>query len=440
MGNMNHKKSVGVIGLGFVGLPLALTFAMKGVRTVGVDTNEQLIAELNELKSHHVESYNGKTLRTILIEATGANNFTATCDYRQAASECDRYIVTVGIPVNNKEPFYEYFNSALISLAKVLKKGDLVLIRSTVPPGTTLKLALPLLEQFSGLQAGDDFYLAYASERIAEGKAFEEFINMPTVLAGYDQESYVQAKQLLSLISEAPIHQGSSIAVVETAKVFENVARDVNIALANQFAEFTRAIDIDINEVVALANTHKRVNLLSPGPGVGGYCLPNAYYYLMPIIHEQRVELPLLELARNLNDCVPVKIVEQLDEMLTKQGKTLSEASIAVYGLAMKDYSNDDRISPAHFICQLLINHGADVYAHDPLVATDKNYEYLNPDAYDVAEKTDAILILTKQHAFENLDFNRIYQSMNDRPILIDTRNLTKREQMEALGYDYYAI
>lgn len=432
------KKSVAVIGLGFVGLPLALTFAMKNQRVIGLDTNKQLVDELQALKSSHVENYQGKTLRLILAESTDAGNFEATTDYKKAFAEADRYIVTVGIPVENKEPFYEHFNSALISLAKGLKKGDLVLIRSTVPPGSTRKLALPLLEEYSGLTAGTDFYLAYASERIAEGRAFEEFMRMPTVLAGINQESFNRAKELLEIISEVEIHQASSIEVVETAKVFENVARDVNIALSNQFAEFTRAIDIDINEVIELANTHTRVKLLNPGPGVGGYCLPNAYYYLTPVLEEEHLSLPLLELARNLNDCVPALIVEQLDEMLAKQDKSLATASIAVYGLAMKDYSNDDRISPAHQVCELLLAHGADLYAHDPLVESEK--PYINPDAYDVADGADALLILTKQHEFEELDFARIYRSMNPQPILLDTRNLVEREEMEALGFDFFAI
>lgn len=432
------RKSVAVIGLGFVGLPLALTFAMKNQPVIGVDTNRLLVAELQAKESNHVESYQGKMLQQILAESTEAGNFQATTDYNDAFAIADRYIVTVGIPVENKEPFYEHFNLSLISLAQGLKKGDLVLIRSTLPPGTTRELALSLLEEYSGLTVGKDFYLAYASERIAEGKAFDEFIQMPTVLAGIDQESFAQAKELLEIISEAEIHQASSIEVVETAKVFENVARDVNIAISNQFAEFTRAIDIDINEVIELANTHTRVKLLNPGPGVGGYCLPNAYYYLTPVLDQEQFSLPLLELARILNDLVPARIVEELDELLAKQGKTLGTASIAVYGLAMKDYSNDDRISPAHEVCELLLAHGADMYAHDPLVDSDK--AYFHPDAYDVAVGTDAILILTKQEAFEKLDFARIYKSMNPQPILFDTRNLVKREEMEAIGYDFFAI
>jgi UDP-N-acetyl-D-mannosaminuronic acid dehydrogenase len=433
-----NRNNIAIIGLGFVGLPLALSFALKHRDVIGVDNNNNLIAELKKHYTPHVEYYKDRPISDILAAASEQGFFEATDDYRIAHAQANSYIVTVGIPVINGKPFYDHFVSALTDIAKGIQANDLILIRSTVVPGTTMKIAKPILEEHSGLIAGKDFHLAYASERIAEGKAFEEFANMPTALAGIDHESFEKAKQLLQIISSAQIYEASSIEIVETAKVFENVARDVNIAMAQQFAEFTQAIGIDINETIAIANTHKRVNLLSPGPGVGGYCLPNAYHYLTPVLAEHEFSLPLLELARNINNGVPERIVNILESKLVSHGKSLKSARIGVLGLAMKDYSNDDRISPAHHICELLIKRGAKVYAYDPLVTS--NAPYLTKILSEVYYQTDAILILTRQREFIGYTYRQFARDMNENPILIDTRNMVNREEMLAAGFDFFAI
>lgn len=444
--NTINRDKIAVIGLGFVGLPLALSFALKKHGVIGIDNNQQLIEELNNNYTPHAEAYEGRPINEILVETTQQGYFQARTDYQEAYDQASSYIVTVGIPVTQGDLLYDHFTSALTDVARGLKPGDLVLIRSTVVPGTTMKIAKPILEEQSGLKAGEDFYLAYASERIAEGKAFEEFANMPTALAGINHESFVRAKELIEIISVAPIHEASSIEVVETAKVFENVARDVNIAMAQQFAEFTQSIGIDINETIAIANTHTRVNLLSPGPGVGGYCLPNAYHYLTPVLAENEFSLPLLALARNINNGIPQRIVDILESKLISQGKKLRNARIGVLGLAMKDYSNDDRISPAHHICELITSRGATVLAYDPLVTSEVSYR--TQAIEDVYTGTDALLILTRQAEFRDLNYGQYVKTMNTgnnkngdkQPILIDTRNLVNRDEMVAAGFDFFAI
>ncbi|HBX48274.1 MAG TPA: nucleotide sugar dehydrogenase, partial [Clostridiaceae bacterium] len=196
-------------------------------------------------------------------------------------------------------------------------------IRSTVIPGTTEEIILPALEEESHMKAGKDFFLAYSSERIAEGKAFEEFAYMPTVVAGINSESAKRAKELLSVVCKTEIITASCIKVVETSKVFENVQRDVNIAMVQEFARFCEAIGIDTFEVVNVANTHKRVKLLTPGPGVGGYCIPNAYYYIEPKAKEAGVSLDILKLCRHKNEMLPETIVDMLDGQAKSAGKEL---------------------------------------------------------------------------------------------------------------------
>ncbi|GBF12290.1 nucleotide sugar dehydrogenase [Tepidibacillus sp. HK-1] len=433
-----ERKKITVIGLGFVGLPLSLSFAMRGYDVIGLDVNQSLIEDLNNGVTYHLEQYNGKPIQDILKDALTVGTFKATTDYNDAFAESYAYIVTVGLPVKEGMPVYDYFESAMMDLGKGLKQGDVVIIRSTVVPGTTEEIAKPILEKQSGLIAGNDFYLAYASERIAEGKAFEEFENMPTVVAGITPESAEKAKEVLRLISKAEIHIASDMKIVEAAKVFENVSRDVNIAMANQFAQFCQALGIDTMETFRMANTHKRVNLLIPGPGVGGYCLPNAYYYLRPKKEELNIDLSLLQMARMINDQVPHRIVNMLEYMLEKQGKTLQGAEVSVLGLAMKDYSNDDRISPAHDVCKILVDRGANVKAFDP--ATHSHVSYAVDSLEQSVDHADALIVLAKQMEFDNLDLNWIKEKMEQQPILIDTKHLFDKATVKELGFDYFAI
>lgn len=415
---MNEMR-VGVIGLGFVGLPLSLSYAMNGAKVVGVDVSAALVEELNRGISHHQEYDQGRPLAEILREMLAKGNFRVTTDYREAAKEVNHYIVTVGIPVRDGDPDLSYLISAAKSLSQVLKKGDLVLLRSTVVPGTTEEVFLPILEE-SGLKAGIDFDLAYSSERIAEGRAFEEFRTMPLAVGGVTQKSAERAKEILSFVTKAEITV-SSIKIVETAKVIENVQRDVNIAMVQEFARFAEGMGLNTAELIRVANTHKRVNLLIPGPGVGGYCLPNAYYYLQPKAAEMGLRLGLLEMARQINDAVPGILVSMMEEGLKRRGKSLSEAKIAVLGLAMKDYSNDDRISPCHQVISILLSKGASVYAYDPAVPS--TYPFKVNTLEEAVNRADGLFFLAMQKAFETIDWHDMLKQMVEDAVIVDAKN-----------------
>lgn len=422
-----NKLNIAVIGLGFIGLPLSLSYARKGAHVVGIDVNEILIREINQGISHHLEFYEGKSLSEILQEQLNAKRFYATTWYEQAAKEVDHYIITVGIPVRNGDPDLTYLTSACESLASVLKKGDCVILRSTVVPGTTEEVVKPILEK-SGLVAGVDFYLAYSSERIAEGRAFEEFITMPLAVGGINEVSALKAKEVLSFVTEAEITL-TEIKTVETAKVIENIQRDVNIAMVQQFARFAEKMGIDTFELIRVANTHKRVNLLTPGPGVGGYCLPNALYYLLPKAKELGVNISLLELARQINDQVPQVLVSMLEQALIQQGKSLQGSKIAVLGLAMKDFSNDDRISPPHHIVKTLIEKGAVVKAYDPAVPS--KYDYKVDSLAEAVQDGDGLIYLTVQEDFLQINWEEIVQLMKPNPVLLDGKNRIPRSVEE---------
>ncbi len=419
-------KGIAVIGLGFIGLPLALSYAMRGANVVGIDVLPELIDEINGGVTHHLERYQEKTIREILNEQLAAGRFTAMTDYTRAAELVDTYIVTVGIPIHEGKPNYTYIDSACSSIARVLKKNDTIIIRSTVIPGTTEEHIAPLLESLSGLKAGEDFYLAYASERIAEGRAFEEFENMPLAMGGVNERSAIRAKEILTIVTKADVTI-SQIKIVETAKVIENIQRDVNIAMVQQFAAFAQNFEIDTLELIRVANTHKRVNLLTPGSGVGGYCLPNAYYYLEPKARELGVDLQLLQQARTINDNVPLQIVERVEHALG----TLKDKKIAVLGLAMKDYSNDDRISPPIDIVRILQEKGAEVYAYDPAVVSSYPFKYDNLS--DCVTNADGLMLLTMQEEFRQLQWDTIWERMasgraGSSKVVFDAKHVVKQE------------
>ncbi len=432
-------QTVAVFGMGFVGLPLALSFAMEGSHVYGVDVLEGLIRELREGFSLHQESFEGHPLPEILREQTREGRFEPTLDGPEAVRKSDTVIITVGIPVKGREPNLSHLTSALQTVASGLHSGHVVILRATVVPGTTEEVAKPLLERISGLKAGTDFDLAYCPERIAEGRAFDEFRTMPTVIGGVTRTSAERAREALSRVTRAPITVTDSVRAAELSKVIENVQRDVNIAIVQEFARVCEEVGLDVREVIALANTHRRVHLLDPGPGVGGYCIPNALHYLRPLAERVGVTLPTLEAARSTNEHVPERIVSVVTRHLQKLGVPSAKARVGIWGLAMKDYSNDDRISPPMEIAQRLAAEGMTVRAFDPAIRPD--HPYPARTAAEAAQGAEALLILARQ---EGMDFSddAPLKALAPGALVVDTRDAyhDAKRRLEALGLAYWSI
>lgn len=415
---VTQVREVAVFGLGFVGLPLALSLAMRGCRVTGVDINREHVKAINDGVTYLHEACNGVGIEEILRRELDAGRFWATTDPAEGMQASD-VIVTVGIPVMEGQPCPEPLVACLEAIAAGLRPGHLILVRSTLVPGMMRELVQPVLEK-SGLTAGKEFYLAYAPERIAEGRAFEEFRSMPVLVAGVDEVSLARAEQLLRVVTEAEIIRGSSFEVVETAKLVENISRDVNIGLVNELARFTRALGINIFEVVRLANTHKRVNLLQPGPGVGGYCLPNALHYLLPKAQKLGVTLELLQTARRVNRDMPRYVA---DLVLRHLPVPPAQARVGVLGLAMKDYSNDTRQSPALDVVAHLQDAGVSVKAFDPAVPRVFPFQV---DSLEAAlNGAHGMVVLARQHG---IDFGNLatFAALMDPagPFLVDTKNV----------------
>ncbi len=435
---MCETNKICIFGQGFVGLPLSLSFALNGCSVIGVDSDEYLVSSIKSGITHHTEKFNNLPIDHILAEEIQNGRYCITSDGADAVKKSNVIIVTVGINIKNNKCQMDCLQSACETIGKNVKQNDLIIIRSTVIPGTTEDFCIPILEKYSNMKAGLHFYVAYSSERIAEGKAFQEFAHMPTVVGAVNNESMKRAVNVLSIVCKAEIIPASCIKAVETSKVFENVQRDVNIAMSQEFARFTEGLGIDIFEVIKLANTHKRVNLLTPGPGVGGYCIPNAYHYIAPKAEEMGITMDLLKLSRNKNAAVPEFIVNKTEQLLKLQGKALINSKIAVLGLAMKDYSNDDRTSPAVEICNLLINKGAHVASFDPLVSTE--YSHKVNTQHEVLKNADAVLILARQKDIKLNDFQQIIRLIDENAVFIDTKAVIDIEQAKKNGLKVWRI
>lgn len=413
-----YFREIAVFGLGFVGLPLSLCFTLANCKVTGVDVNAALVEEINSGITYHQERYRGIPIQEILRRELARGSFRATTDPRETLENVRDIIVTVGLPVVAGQPDPGPLVACLESIAQGLKPGDLVLVRSTLVPGMMREVVKPLLEK-SGLQAGRDFYLGYAPERIAEGRAFEEFVTMPVVVSGINQESLEEAVGLIGLITRAEIIPASSFEAAEVAKLIENISRDVNIALVNELSAVTQALGLNVFEVVRLANTHKRVKLLQPGPGVGGYCLPNAYHYLAPAARKAGLQLELMSAARRVNDAMPRRVADMVLRLLPVPP---AQARVAVLGLAMKDYSSDCRFSPAVKVVEALQESGVTVRAFDPVVPP--TYPFQVDSLEKALDGAHGAVILARQQGFPPEDpavFARFLDGAS--PFVVDTKN-----------------
>lgn len=430
-------EKVAVIGLGFVGLPLSLTYTLHGIKVYGVDINKEYVENLKNGHTHVYEEYNGKHIEEILKESLKNGLFVPTTSLEDGLKEVQNIIVTVGIPIeNDNEVKMEAFVEAIKNIGKNLKKGDMVLLRSTVPPLTTKNIVKPILEEESGLEVGKDFYLAYSSERIAEGRAFEEFQTMPVAVAGMDSESTKRGKQLLELINPNII-EASTPEVVEISKLIENASRDVNIAIVNELSTLTAALGIDVMEVINVANTHKRVKLLTPGIGVGGHCIPFASKYIFYSSDKLSLEMPLLHAARSVNDSRPFDIVNRIEKTLKTLGKSIKEIKVAFLGIAMKDNSSDISGSPAIKLKEIFKSKGAKVEYFDPKV--NGELEDMKTNEYEVLKNADVVIIPIVQEEI-NYDINEWAKYIKKDAIIFDAKGVVDKNTSKILGYTYLSL
>lgn len=413
------SRTITVVGLGFIGLPLSLSFCEKGLNVIGMDVDQRKISQLREGMTSVHEDYQGKSLEFFLRRHLDSHQFTPTSDWSDTRNS-NAFIVTVGIPVSvegklNTAPL----ESAISDLGQAIKHGDLILIRTTLVPGMMENTIVQILRDKSGMEPGRDFHVAYAAERVAEGRAMYEFQTLDIVLGGYTEACAGVARELLSELTSGQIHV-TTLAVAEAAKVVENAQRDVNIALAQQLARYSESRNMNVYELIRMANTHPRVNLLEPGIGVGGYCIPNAYHYLAASLKDEN-DLPLFRLARQINAYVPNYLMDRMAGELTDLGKSIASSRIAVLGLGMKDGSNDTRNSPSVDCTELLLSYGADVKAYDPTVADMLPYQVETLE--QCLRDADAILVGTWQPAFADINWREALKLCKPDVVFVDLKD-----------------
>jgi UDP-N-acetyl-D-glucosamine dehydrogenase len=405
-------KTVGIIGLGYVGLPLAVAFAREGCDVIAVDIDSRKI-EAIEAGDSYIEDVPSELLGEL------SDRIHATTRYARLA-KADAVVICVPTPLTrNREPDLGPLIDATRGLAEVLQADQLVVLESTTYPGTTRERVAPLLEE-SGLAAGRDFHLAFSPERVDPGRTDFTLRNTPKVLGGLTEACLRRAEELYGLVCENLVRVSSPEAA-ELTKLLENIFRSVNIALVNELAMLTDRMGIDIWEVVEAASTKPYGFMrFEPGPGMGGHCLPVDPFYLSWRAREFDMATEFIELAGKVNQQMPYHCVEKAQRALNGIGMSVKGARVAVLGVSYKPGVGDVRESPALKIIELLRKMGAEVCYHDPHVAQLSEFALASRPLDQAVADADLTLIVT---AHPGIDYGQLAQRSR---LLVDLRGVTR--------------
>jgi UDP-N-acetyl-D-glucosamine dehydrogenase len=417
---INQKTAVlGVVGLGYVGLPLAVEKAKAGYRVIGFDIQAKRVEMVNR-----GQNYIGDVVDRELQDLVAEGRLTATTDYSDIA-KLDAVAICVPTPLDKyQQPDISYVMNSTRQIAEHLHREMLVVLESTTYPGTTEEVVMPNLEA-AGLRCGVDFFLAFSPERVDPGNQYYHTKNTPKVVGGVTPRCTEIAAALYSRVLEGEIHQVSSPKVAEMEKILENTFRNINIALANEMAILCHKMGIDVWEVIEAAKT-KPYGFMPfyPGPGLGGHCIPIDPFYLTWKAREYDYHTRLIEIAGEINNSMPEYIVEKAAAFLNRFGKPLKGSQILMLGLAYKKDIDDSRESPALKIYQLLREHYAELTVNDPYIPSCRigTAQVISvPVTDELLRQADLVLITTDHSVYD-------YQRICDQARLVfDTRNATRR-------------
>lgn len=407
-----NLQDIVVIGTGYVGLPLAIMLARSGYKVIGVDINREVVRAINEGILHIKE----EDLKKIFEEKNVTNNLIA----KETPCDADVFIIAVPTPLDKRKKVCDmsYVNSAVDSIIPHIKKGNLVIIESTVPPLTCREVIKLQIEKNTGLNVGDDVYLAHCPERILPGNIFYEIVHNDRIIGGLTEKASKMASEVYGSFVKGNIYLTDDI-TAELCKLAENTYRDVNIALANEIMLVSETLGIDAKIVIGLANKHPRVKILNPGIGVGGHCIPIDPWFIKEIDPDHT---SLIFTARQINDRMPYIIAAKIRKRL----KDIINPKIIVLGMAYKPETYDLRESPALEIIKLLQEDGYDITAYDPLIEG-KGYESIS----NAAKGADCIIVLVEhKHILQELRENedKIKKSMKT-PLIITLDSLVRMEK-----------
>lgn len=421
-----------VIGLGYVGLPVACVFAGSGHPTVGIDVDKKKITLINKGVSPIPGKERG--LAELLSRLTREGTLRATTD-PSACSKADAIFICVDTPIDNsKNPVLDQLINAVSVAGKNMKRGVLVSVESTIPPGTMRDMVIPILEKESGMRAGKDFFVVHCPERVMPGLLLRNMKEYDRVIGCLDEASLRMGSMFYSSIVKGKLHP-TDLMSAEIAKTIENTYRDVQIAFANEIALACEELGADAYEIRRLVNTCPYRDMHTPGAGVGGHCLPKDPWLFASAVTESSTSM--IETARAINDSMPEHLTELVVEALDEARRRLAGSRIAIFGLAFLKDSGDARNSPAIVVIDRLAGE-SEVIVHDPFV--DKGHKVpLTRDIDEALKDADCAVFVTEHSTYDSLDLKKMARLMRTKAI-VDGRNLFESSECRKHGFVYRGI
>lgn len=433
------SATVAVVGLGKIGLPLAIQFVQHGRRVIGCDINPEVVAMINAGQSHVQEE---PELALAVPSAVASGALSATLDTAEAVRQAGIVIIVVPVVTNaHHEVNFHALDAATTAIGEGLQPGTLVIYETTLPVGTTAVRLRQILERTAKLRAGQDFLLAYSPERVSSGHIFRDLRTYPKVVGGIDEQSQEAAVAFYQSVLDANIITMASTDEAEFVKLIETTYRDVNIALANEFACFADAYKLDVVAAIAAANTQPYSHIHTPGLGVGGHCIPVYPYFLLTGAEQLKSpallpDLPMLQLpraARRINDAMAQYAVRRIEAILGP----LEGQSVLILGVAYRGDVRETAFTSARLLQDALWQRGATIYADDPLYNEDELQALgFMPLRAEHAEEIQAIVLQASHQAYQEYDFSRFPACR----MLLDGRRALSRAHIESLGMRYVTI
>lgn len=427
----SKNMTVGVVGLGYVGLPLAVEKAKAGFKTIGFDVQARKVEMVNE-----GQNYIGDVVDNDLKKLVEDGKLRATTDF-SFVRDVDFIAICVPTPLDmHQQPDISYVKSSTEAISKYLTKDTMVVLESTTYPGTTEELIKPILEQGSGLKCGEDFYLGFSPERVDPGNIIYKTKNTPKVVGAIGRDATEVIAAMYRAVLEGEVHEVSSPAIAEMEKILENTYRNINIGLVNELTMLCNEMGISMWEVIEAAKTKPYgFQAFYPGPGLGGHCIPLDPYYLSWKAREYGFHTSMIESSMMINDQMPEYCVERAGKILNRYKKALNGAKVLIVGVAYKQDIDDYRESPALRVIEELEKEKADIEYYDPWV---DEYKYRGQRRQSIKEITPEIIaaydlvMITAAHT--NVDYQMIQENAN---VIFDTKNAMKaienRENIEVL-------
>ena len=403
--------------MGYIGLPTATMFSCYGHKVIGVDVNEKVVNNINKGKII-IEEPN---LEEIVEDVVKKGNLIASI----SPKESDVFIISVPTPIkDDKTSDMSYVISATKSIVKYLKEGNIVVLESTSPVGTTEEVVKPIIEE-SGLKVGRDIMLGYCPERVIPGKIIYELKNNDRVIGGIDKKSAEEIRKIYKTIVDGNIYL-TDCKTAELCKLMENTYRDVNIALSNELLLICDKLNINVWEVIEYSNKHPRVNLHTPGPGVGGHCLAVDPWFII----EKEPELSnIIKSSRLLNDSMPESVYNKIDKILQKD----KSKKITILGITYKANTDDMRESPIIKLIDKLLKNNYNVKVFDPYI---KDFQINCQSILEACKDSDLLILGVNHDYFKNLPLDEIKTTMKGN-LILDTRNFLDKEEVEKSGFIY---